>query len=55
LTNANGDFLIQGLGAGDYKIEIEATEYVEYESEPVNVKVGEVTVMKTIELLVPVS
>lgn len=55
LTNENGDFLIQGLGAGDYKIKIEAIEYVEYESESINVKAGEVTILETIELLVPVS
>ena len=54
ITNENGDFIIQGLDAGDYKIEIEHMKYIGYESESINVMVGKTTDAGTIELLVPV-
>lgn len=53
-TNENGDFMVQGLDAGDYKIEIEHNNYIGYESETINVIAGETKDAGTIELLVPV-
>ncbi|MCK4562278.1 MAG: DUF4382 domain-containing protein [Flavobacteriaceae bacterium] len=54
LTNENGDFIIQGLNGGDYKIKIENDNYVNYESpEIVTVTIGEVLNAGIIELLVP--
>ena len=56
LTNENGDFIIQGLGAGNYKIKIENYDYINYESaEVITVTVGDIINVGTIELLVPVS
>ncbi len=56
LTNENGDFIIQGLGAGNYKIKIENYSYINYESvEVITVIVGNISNVGTIELLVPVS
>ena len=55
-TDVNGAFLFQGLGAGDYKIKIEHTDYIDYESEEIiNVSAGAVSNAGTIELQVPVS
>jgi len=54
-TDENGNFIIRGLDAGDYKIEIEHNDYINYESETISVIVGEVTDAGTIELSVPVS
>ena len=53
-TNNNGDFIVQGLDAGDYKIKIEHNNYIDYESETINVIAGETKDAGTIELLVPV-
>lgn len=53
-TNENGDFMVQGLDAGDYKIEIEHNNYIGYESETINVISGETRDIGIIELLVPV-
>ncbi len=51
LTDENGDFIIQGLPEGDYKIKIEQEGYDNYESEtPITVIVGEVSQVGTIEL-----
>ncbi len=56
LTNENGDFIIQGLGAGNYKIKIENYNYINYESaEVITVTIGDIINVGTIELLVPVS
>lgn len=54
-TDENGNFIIQGLDAGDYKIEIEHNNYINYESETISVIVGEIKDVGAIELLVPVS
>jgi hypothetical protein len=54
-TDENGNFIIRGLDAGDYKIEIEHNSYINYESETISVTVGEIIDVGTIELLVPVS
>ena len=54
-TDENGNFIVRGLDAGDYKIEIEHNSYINYESETISVTVGEVTDVGTIELLVPLS
>ena len=52
LTDENGNFLIQGLPAGDYTIMIAQDSYVNYESAtPITVSVGEVAQVGTIELL----
>ncbi|MDN3641687.1 DUF4382 domain-containing protein [Lutimonas halocynthiae] len=53
-TDDNGDFIIQGLDPGDYKIKIEHNNYIGYESDIINVFVGKATDAGTIELLVPV-
>jgi len=53
-TDVNGYYMIRGLDAGDYKIEIEHNNYINFESETINVTVGEITDVGTIELLVPV-
>lgn len=53
-TDDNGDFIIQGLDAGDYKLKIEHNNYIGYESDIINVFVGKATDAGTIELLVPV-
>ncbi|MEN8186851.1 MAG: DUF4382 domain-containing protein [Bacteroidota bacterium] len=55
LTDENGDFIIQGLDEGDYKIKIEHNGYTEYVSETINVSVGLISDIGTIELAVPVS
>ena len=53
-TDVNGNYLIQGLDAGDYKIEIEHNNYINFESETINVTAGEITDVGIIELLVPI-
>ena len=53
-TNIDGNFMLRGLDAGDYKIKIEDLNYIIYESETIEVIVGETKDMGTIELLVPV-
>ena len=53
-TNVNGEFIIQGLDAGDYKIKIEHNKYIDYQSDVINVIAGETTDAGKIELLVPV-
>jgi len=55
LTDDNGDFLIQGLEAGDYILKIEDINYINYESTAIKVIVGEVSDAGIIELKVPVS
>ncbi len=56
LTNENGDFLFQGLSAGNYTLKIEDNRFIEFESEDtIQVKVGEVFDAGTIELIVPVN
>jgi hypothetical protein len=56
LSDENGDFLIQGLDAGDYKIKIETINYINYESpEVIHITTGKISDVGTIELLVPVS
>ena len=55
-TDDAGDFMIQGLDAGDYKVKIEHLDYINYESsELINVTAGEIFQLGTIELSVPVS
>lgn len=55
-TNVEGDFLIQGLDAGEYKVKIEHPDFISYEpSEFIKVVVGEIFLLGTIELAVPVS
>ena len=54
ITNENGEFIIQGLDAGDYKIKIEYNKYIDYQSDAINVIAGETTDAGIIELLVPV-
>ena len=51
LTNENGDFLIQGLEAGDYKLKIIRDGFQEYVSSDINVTVGTVQDVGTIELV----
>ncbi len=53
-TNENGDFIIQGLDPGDYKIKIEHLKYIMYNSDVIMVEKGETTDIGTVELLVPV-
>ena len=54
LTDGNGDFLIQGLDEGDYKIKIEQDSYLDYESEEsISVTTGIITDAGTIELTMP--
>jgi len=56
LTNENGDFIVQGLEEGDYKIKIERNGYDNYEStDSLIVTTGEITSVGTIELVVPAS
>lgn len=55
LTDENGDFLIQGLEAGDYIIKIEHNSYINYVSTVIKVMVGEVSDAGIIELIVPVT
>lgn len=53
-TNAEGDFLIQGLAAGDYKLKIINQEaYGDYESALITVTVGTVNSIEPIVLLIP--
>ena len=54
VTDKNGNFIIQGLDAREYKIKIEHNKYISYESEKINVMVGDTTDTGTIELVVPV-
>jgi hypothetical protein len=55
-TNVNGEFLFQGLDAGDYKIKIEDNSYIDFVSEEaINVSVGVISDTGTIELKVPVT
>jgi len=56
LTDENGDFIIQGLDAGNYKIKIEQNGYSNYESlEAIVVTAGIVTPAGIIELLIPIA
>jgi len=58
-TNAAGDFLIQGLSAGNYKLKIVNQEaydqvfYVDYESELITVNIGVVSAAEPIVLMIP--
>lgn len=54
-TNENGDFIIQGLDPGYYKIIIEDFSYINYESQEIKVTAGDVSDLGTIELQVPVN
>lgn len=55
-TDDNGDFLIQGLDAGEYNVKIEQLDFINYETpELINVVAGEIYLLGTIELPVPVS
>jgi len=55
-TDETGNFIIQGLDEGDYKIRIEHINYIEFQSEGlIKVLPGEITSLGTIELQVPVS
>lgn len=49
-TNENGDFVIQGLEAGNYILKITKQDYKVYESSTVNVEVGNVKSVGTIVL-----
>ncbi|MBJ2174384.1 carboxypeptidase regulatory-like domain-containing protein [Aureibaculum sp. A20] len=52
ITNVNGDFIIQGLDAGEYKISIEHYGFDPYDStDALLVKVGTALDLGTIELL----
>ncbi|MGI9531089.1 DUF4382 domain-containing protein [Lutimonas sp.] len=53
-TNENGDFIVRGLDGGDYKIKVEHLNYIIFESDSIEVNVGETKDLGTIELLVPV-
>jgi len=56
LTDEKGDFTIQGLDEGDYKIKIVQEGYDNYESpDSVIVTVGVISNVGTIELVVPAS
>ena len=56
LTDENGDFIVQGLDEGAYKIKIEQMGYDNYEStDSVAVTVGVISNVGTIELVVPAS
>jgi len=56
LTDENGNYLIQGLNTGDYRIKIEQSGYLDYESESaIIVTAGVNTDAGTIELLVDES
>ena len=50
-TDENGNFVIQGLAGGTYKIKIAVEGYDMYESDEIMVKVGEVLDVGTIELI----
>lgn len=53
-TNAEGDFLIQGLAAGDYKLKIvNQAAYDDYVSDPITVTVGTVNSIAPIVLMIP--
>lgn len=53
-TNADGDFLVQGLAAGDYKLKIVNQEaYDDYESALITVTVGTVIKIDPIVLEIP--
>ncbi|MGV8946232.1 MAG: DUF4382 domain-containing protein [Lutibacter sp.] len=53
-TNSNGNFLIQGLASGDYKLKIVNLEaYNDYVSAPITVTVGIVNTIAPIVLLIP--
>ena len=49
-TNADGDFLIQGLESGNYILKIEQEGYLAYTSESINVTVGAIEFAGIIEL-----
>jgi hypothetical protein len=51
LTDENGNFLIQGLDAGSYKLKITQDGYQDYVSDDIVVTAGEVADAGTIELL----
>ncbi|WP_370480295.1 DUF4382 domain-containing protein [Tamlana flava] len=51
MTDEFGNFLIQGLGAGSYKLKISIEGYEPYESDEIVVAVGEISDVGTIELL----
>ena len=51
MTNETGDFLIGGLAPGSYKLKISHEGYNLYESEVLNVVVGEILTAGTIELV----
>jgi len=56
LTVSNGNFIFQGLEAGDYTLKINTTDYIPYTSpEPFKLSVGELTPLGIIELQVPVN
>lgn len=50
-TDTEGNFLIQGLGAGTYKLKIVQEGYQDYESTAITVNVGEVEDAGSIELM----
>lgn len=55
-TNANGEFLIQGLDMGKYILKIETLDYVDYQSEePIMANVGEIADAGVIELMIPAA
>ncbi len=55
-TNANGEFLIQGLDMGKYILKIETFDYVDYQSEePIMANVGEIADAGVIELMIPAA
>lgn len=51
LTDANGMFMVQGLGADNYKLRIDLEGYELYESEEMVIVAGEVLDVGTIELM----
>jgi hypothetical protein len=50
-TDASGNFLIQGLEGGNYKLKISLTDYQTYESELIEVTVGDVIDAGIIEMM----
>ena len=54
LTDENGNFIIQGLESGEYKIKIEQDGYENYESaEVLKIELGKIKDAGTIELIIP--
>lgn len=51
MTDENGNFLVQGIAGGNYKLKITVEGYEEYQSEEILVTAGETADVGTIELV----